>query len=60
MKIRLTRDISIDPKHGLRHGRVLETLPKSEAPGAGTWVLSDTGQPVKILFREWEAYKEPS
>ena len=54
MKIRLTKDVPVDKKHGLTAGKILDVIKRDDEDRDGTWVVGDTGQKVRILAHEYE------
>jgi len=59
MKIRLTRDVPVEPKHGMTKGRVLEVVRSTHPNGKGRpWVRGDAGEEVLIQPHEYEEVDE--
>ena len=53
--IRLTRDLPVDPAHGLRKGTVWRVAtPPQGASSPKTWVIAASSRPVALLRHEWE------
>ena len=56
MTIRLIKPVPVLSEHGLRKGRVLETIavPAGEPDDDGSvWVWGDGGRAVKVISSEW-------
>ncbi len=58
MKIRLTRNIPVEPKHGMTKGRVLEVVKRTHGTRGRPWVRSDVGEEVLIEAHEYEEVDE--
>lgn len=66
MKVKLLRDIPVDPKHGLTKDREIEVMTFEEKKGypdmapylKGLWVIGDNEEPVKLQTGEYEAIDE--
>lgn len=53
--IRITKDLTLDPSHGLRKGTVWRVgTPPQGASSMRTWVISAIGRPVALLRHEWQ------
>lgn len=57
MKIRLIRDVPIDPKHETFQGRIFEVTEQRASHGE-VWVKGATGEAVLIRRSEYEVIKE--
>ena len=54
MKIRLTKDVPVEDKHGMTKGRVFETLETGHDMAA---VMGDAGEKVSLQWHEYEEVK---
>ncbi len=52
MRVRLTKDIPVEKKHGMIQGREFIVLSVKEGNGRGqngVWVMGDTGEEILLL-----------
>lgn len=61
MKVKIVREVPIDPGHGIRVGDVRETVtapegwnPNAKGRRGSVWVMGDAGEKVRLLPYEWE------
>ena len=61
--VKLLRNIPVDKKHGLYAERVVQVIAYTPHDGARNsrkvWVMSDTGEKIALLDREWTLTEEP-
>ena len=61
MKVKLTCDVPVDNKHGMKKDRVFEVDEFEDGNKRGTrsvWVTGDAGERVKLLWREYSEVEQ--
>lgn len=59
-RIKLTTDIPVANEHGMRKGRVFETIdpPEDVEDNIDWWVMGDAGEAVGVWYTEAEETKD--